>query len=218
MAVVNTQNREIFLKFVVDGPSCVSPGDVLRRTADLLEHDLRSDIVESLTGADRVAQLEFHPEALELLPDFVVNIQIFALLGNVSYQATRDLVYRDADGLVMVLDRSRDRQGDNQAIVERISSAMENNHRNFERFPIAMQFFDPANRETLSTSEMVSLYQSLDWTRPWVETQMGTEDGLLISFDHLCLEIVNRFQTASKLEPALDRFQHTPSFRIATKD
>src|SRR5574341_451955 len=107
MAFVNFATREITAKIVYYGPGLGGKTTSLQCIHNSLPADNRGKMISLATEEDRTIYFDFLPLNLGKIQDFAVRVQLYTDPGKVRYNATRKLVLRGADGLVLVADSQK---------------------------------------------------------------------------------------------------------------
>ncbi len=157
MSLVNFTTREITCKIVYYGPGRSGKTSNLNYIYGRVPEQRRGRMVSLATQTDRTLFFDFLPIDLGSISGFATRFQLYAVPGQVYYNATRKLVLQGADGVVFVAD-SQARQLD-----ENIES-LQNLHENLleqsidaRTMPLVLQY----NKQDLP-SELVLTPPELD--------------------------------------------------------
>src|SRR5436853_4902181 len=104
MSIINYASREIQFKIVYYGPALCGKTTNLDYIHKRINPENRGDLVSLATAADRTLFFDFLPLNAVVIKGFVTKFQLYTVPGQVIYNATRQLVLRNVDGVVFVAD------------------------------------------------------------------------------------------------------------------
>ena len=91
------------------------------------------------TEADRTLFFDFLPLELGEIHGFKVRFHLYTVPGQVIYGATRNLILRGVDGVVMVADSQEERTDANIETVEELLEHLKTHRHNFSALPYVLQ-------------------------------------------------------------------------------
>ena len=103
MSIINYASREIQFKIVYYGPALCGKTTNLNYIHQRINPLNRGDLVSLATATERTLFFDFLPLNAVVIKGFVTKFQLYTVPGQVIYNATRQLVLRSVDG--MILDR-----------------------------------------------------------------------------------------------------------------
>jgi signal recognition particle receptor subunit beta len=74
------------------------------------------------------------------LPGYRTSFHLYTVPGQVTYNATLQLVLRQADGVVFVADSQMDRQRDNVHAFQSLEANLRMNGSSVDRLPLVLQY------------------------------------------------------------------------------
>src|SRR5580698_10600312 len=113
MPIVNYASKEIQFKIVYYGPALGGKTTNLAYIHSRITPAHRGDLVSLATAADRTLFFDFLPLNALTLQGFRTKFQLYTVPGQVIYNATRQLVLRNVDGVVFVADSQWDKMEEN---------------------------------------------------------------------------------------------------------
>jgi len=138
--LINWQSRELRLKIVYYGPAMSGKTTNLEQIHKRIDPDNRSNLVSLKTNEDRTLYFDFMQFELGKICGMSPCIQLYTVPGQAVYKASRNLVFRGADGVVFVADSSAERIRDNQESLRDLQTYMEEMNLSFEKLPLVVQF------------------------------------------------------------------------------
>jgi len=104
MVAINHAIRELTAKIVYYGPGLCGKTTNLQFIHDTLGPDARGKMLSLATETDRTLFFDFLPVNVGRIAGMQARMQLYTVPGQVSYDATRKLVLKGADGVVFVAD------------------------------------------------------------------------------------------------------------------
>ncbi|MFH0926784.1 MAG: GTPase domain-containing protein [bacterium] len=126
MSFINDLSREIALKIVYYGPALSGKTTNLKYLYGSLDSSIKGDMISLNTKTERTLFFDFLPLNLGEIQGFKLKFSLYTVPGQVIYRASRELVLKNADGVVFVADSQSDRLFDN---VESLTDLKENGKR-----------------------------------------------------------------------------------------
>jgi GTPase SAR1 family protein len=108
MAIINHAKREINAKIVYFGHEGVGKGTSLRYVYGRIKPSLRGELKVMPTAGSALLFFDFTPFEQPLFNGYRIRFQIYTLQGSVTNQAAWKMLLKGADGLVVVVDASRE--------------------------------------------------------------------------------------------------------------
>jgi signal recognition particle receptor subunit beta len=104
MAAINCATRELVAKIVYYGPGLCGKTTNLQHIHRTLPQRTRGELLSLATRTDRTLFFDFLPIEVGSVAGMKIRLQLYTGPGQVSYNATRKLVLKGADGIVFVAD------------------------------------------------------------------------------------------------------------------
>lgn len=140
MAFINNKTKEIQAKIVYYGPGMGGKTTNLEFIHHKFRDRIDSDMVCIRTHGDRTLFFDFLPFDIGNIMGFNVRIQIYTVPGQVSYNATRRLVLKGADGIVFVADSTAEQRDKNILSLQNLQKNLELYKKNIFKTPMVMQY------------------------------------------------------------------------------
>ena len=110
MSSINFATKEIVCKIVYYGPALSGKTTNLSYIHSQVPTNQKSGMISLATEGDRTLYFDFLPLETAVLKGFKTKFQLYTVPGQVYYNATRKLVLRGVDGIVLVADSQWERQ------------------------------------------------------------------------------------------------------------
>jgi mutual gliding-motility protein MglA len=140
MPLINQASREIQFKIVYYGPALAGKTANLIYIHSRIGQAYRGDLVSLATSADRTLFFDLLPLRAEILQGFKTKFQLFTVPGQVIYNATRQLVLRNVDGVVFVADSQWDKMEENVLSFRNLEENLRSQDISLDEFPYVLQF------------------------------------------------------------------------------
>ncbi len=221
MPAVLHAERTIRFKIVFCGtPLCGKTANIQQIHARL-DPSGRSDLLSLSTRKDRTVFFDFLSVDSEALPGYKTSFQIYTVPGQVTYNATLQLVLQQADGVVFVVDSQIDRQRDNLNAFQNLQANLRLNGTSVEQLPVVLQY----NKRDLPNAAPVEYLEFLHNNRPRpfisFEASAATGMNVLATLQAVCQLALERFHhdggvSATDPEPEAEAEVETESNLAAT--
>lgn len=140
MSSIRHEDRSISFKIVYCGtPLCGKTTNISQLHAKL-DPSCRGDLVSLSTAADRTLFFDFLSVEAAAVPGYRTSFQLYTVPGQITYNATLQLVLREADGIVFVADSQMDRQRANLQAFQNLEANLRLNGSSLEKLPVVLQY------------------------------------------------------------------------------
>ncbi len=140
MSSIRHEDRSITFKIVYCGtPLCGKTTNISQLHAKL-DPSCRGDLVSLSTVADRTLFFDFLSVEASAIPGYRTSFQLYTVPGQITYNATLQLVLREADGIVFVADSQMDRQRANLQAFQNLEANLRLNGSSLEKLPVVLQY------------------------------------------------------------------------------
>jgi len=163
MSEFNDKAGRLTLKLVYYGPSMSGKTTNLMRLHDLLQPELRGDMMTLETKNDRTLFFDLLPLGFRAPSGLLVKFKLYTVPGQIQHDSTRKAVLSRADGVVFVAD-SQVNQGLNNA--ESFDNLEHNAARvglDFEALPLVIQFNKRDLPHIVSEEEVSGRWSKTPW-------------------------------------------------------
>ena len=140
MATVRKEDKILCFKIVYCGPALSGKTTNLSQIHNRLEPSGRGEMVSLSTAADRTLFFDFLAVESHVMPGYRTLFQLYTVPGQIAYNATLQLVLRQADGIVFVADSQIDRQRDNLQSFQTLEANLRLNGNSIDRMPLVLQY------------------------------------------------------------------------------
>jgi len=162
MPSIHHDDKTVTFKIVYCGtPLCGKTTNIQQIHAKLDPRGC-SDLVSLSTAQDRTIFFDFLSVEADAIPGYKTTFQLYTVPGQVTYNATLQLILRQADGVVFVADSQMDRQRDNLQAFQSLEANLRLNDSSIDRLPIVLQY----NKRDLPNAAPVEYLEYLFNNRP----------------------------------------------------
>jgi mutual gliding-motility protein MglA len=139
MASIHQADRVVSFKIVYCGTPLGGKTTNLQHVHKCLDPQTRGDLLSLSTAAERTLFFDFLAVDAVVLNGYRTRFNLYTVPGQIVYNATYQLVLRQADGVVFVADSQMDRQRDNIQAWQNFEANLRLNGQNIEHIPIVLQ-------------------------------------------------------------------------------
>ncbi|MDX2226783.1 MAG: GTPase domain-containing protein [Verrucomicrobiae bacterium] len=157
MSIINYATKEIQFKIVYYGPALCGKTTNLQYIHSQINPDNKGDLVSLATAADRTLFFDFLPLNAMVIKGFKTKFQLYTVPGQVIYNATRQLVLRSVDGIILVADSQWEKMEENVESIKNLRDNLIKQNMNLDDIPWVIQY----NKRDLPNVAPVEL---LDYT------------------------------------------------------
>jgi mutual gliding-motility protein MglA len=140
MPIINNVTKEILLKIVYYGPGFAGKTTNLKFLHKALPPQKVGELVKLDTDQERTLFFDFLPVELGTIFNFQIRMSLFTVPGQDFYARSRELVLRNADGVVFVADSQVDRRNDNVESLESLEDNLRQQGSNLAETPLVLQY------------------------------------------------------------------------------
>ncbi len=162
MPSIQHEDRTVSFKIVYCGTPLCGKTTNIQQIHAKLDPRGRSDLVSLSTAQDRTLFFDFLSVEVDAIPGYKTTFHLYTVPGQVTYNATLQLVLRQADAVVFVIDSQMDRQRDNLQAFQSLEANLRLNDSSIERLPVVLQY----NKRDLPNAAPVEYLEYLFNNRP----------------------------------------------------
>jgi hypothetical protein len=162
MPSIHHEDRTVSFKIVYCGTPLCGKTTNIQQIHAKLDPRGRSDLVSLSTARDRTLFFDFLSVEADAIPGYKTTFHLYTVPGQVTYNATLQLVLRQADAVVFVIDSQMDRQRDNLQAFQSLEANLRLNDSSVDRLPIVLQY----NKRDLPNAAPVEYLEYLFNNRP----------------------------------------------------
>lgn len=139
MSFINFAAREINCKIVYYGPGLGGKTTNLQRIYDKSADTQKGKMISLATETDRTLFFDFLPLDLGTVRGFRTRFHLYTVPGQVYYDASRKLILRGVDGVVLVADSQEERMDANLEALENLQENLMEHGYDFLKIPYVLQ-------------------------------------------------------------------------------
>lgn len=140
MPSINHEERSVSFKIVYCGTPLSGKTTNISQLHAKLDPSCRSDLISLSTEADRTLFFDFLSVEAPAIPGYRTAFHLYTVPGQITYNATMQLVLREADGVVFVADSQMDRQRANLQAFQNLEANLRLNGSSLEQLPVVLQY------------------------------------------------------------------------------
>jgi len=139
MTYVNYAAKEINVKIVYYGPGLGGKTTNLQHIYERTAQDVKGKLITLATETDRTLFFDFMPLDVGNIKGFKVRLHLYTVPGQVFYNASRKLILKGVDGMIMVCDSQRERMDANMESIRNLEQNLKENGYNLQEIPYVLQ-------------------------------------------------------------------------------
>ena len=194
MPAIHHDKKTVSFKIVYCGTPLSGKTTNLQQIYAKLDPQGRSDLVSLSTAQDRTLFFDFLSVDSAAIPGFKTSFHLYTVPGQVTYNATLQLVLRQADGVVFVADSQIDRQRDNIHAFHCPEANLRLNNSSLDRLPLVLQY----NKRDLPNAAPVEYMEFLLNNRPMpylsFEADARSGRNVLATLNSISQAVLGQFQ------------------------
>lgn len=195
MADYDEEQRRLAVKLVYYGPALSGKTTNLLQLHELIEPELKGDMMVLETKNDRTLFFDLLPLGVRAPSGLLVKFKLFTVPGQVAHDSTRKAVLSRADGVVFVADSQRT-QGVNNA--ESFQNLEDNARRvglPFDTLPLVIQFNKRDLPEIQAEAALRERWQAAPWPIVFASALLGegVVDSLSLLLEQVYVRLDERF-------------------------
>ncbi|HLF98494.1 MAG TPA: GTPase domain-containing protein [Methylococcaceae bacterium] len=183
MADYDANERRLTVKLVYYGPALSGKTTNLMRLHDLLQPELKGEMMLLETSNDRTLFFDLLPLGFRAPSGLLVTFKLFTVPGQVVHDSTRKAVLSRADGVVFVADSQRSQSLNNAESFERLEENAQRVGLDFDTLPLVIQYNKRDLPDILPEAEVLARWSQAPW--PVVFSSALTGAGVLETFRKL---------------------------------
>ena len=163
MADYDEENGRLTVKLVYYGPAMSGKTTNLMRLHDLLNPQLKGEIMTLETQNDRTLFFDLLPLGFRTPSGLLVKFKLFTVPGQVAHDATRKAVLSRADGVVFVADSQRSQGLNNSEAFQNLADNIGRVGLDFDTLPLVIQFNKRDLPDIYSEDELRERWAKMHW-------------------------------------------------------
>ncbi len=154
MATLNYASKEIHVKVVYYGAAMSGKTTNLQVIHSTVSKDHRGNLISLTTDQDRTLFFDFLPLDLGRVQGFTTKVQLYTVPGQVYYNATRKLVLRGVDGIVLVVDSQKEQLDENKESLANLQENLKEYGLDLDTLPWIIQYNKQDLPNAMSVEEL----------------------------------------------------------------
>jgi signal recognition particle receptor subunit beta len=177
MAQLSEDERTLTLKLVYYGPALSGKTTNLTHLHDVLNPELKGDIMVLDTRNDRTLFFDALPVGFRAPSGLRLKIKLYTVPGQVAHDSTRKAVLSRADGVVFVADSQVTQTINNAEAFENLSGNAARVGLDFDRLPLVVQFNKRDLPRVVGEDEILDRWKATPWPVAFASALTG--DGVI---------------------------------------
>jgi signal recognition particle receptor subunit beta len=140
MSFINYSSREINCKIVYYGPGLCGKTTNLQHIYSKTNPDLKGKMISLATETERTLFFDFLPLSLGQIRGFKTRFHLYTVPGQVFYDASRKLILKGVDGVVMVADSQVERMEANLESLDNLKLNLQEQGYDLAKLPYVVQY------------------------------------------------------------------------------
>ncbi len=183
MADFDEDANRLVIKLVFYGPALSGKTTNLTRLHDLLQPELKGEMMVLETKNDRTLFFDMLPLGITAPSGLLIKLKLFTVPGQVAHDSTRKAVLSRTDGVVFVADSQRNQSINNAESFENLADNVNRVGLDFEALPMVVQFNKRDLPDVLTESEIMARWSKMPWPVMFASALEG--QGVIESFREL---------------------------------
>jgi len=140
VSFINYAAREINCKLVYYGPGLCGKTTNLQHIYSKVEPNTKGKLISLATETERTLFFDFLPLELGTIRGFKTRFHLYTVPGQVFYDASRKLILRGTDGVILVADSQIERVEANIESLENLEANLTEQNLSLDRLPFVLQY------------------------------------------------------------------------------
>src|ERR1041385_6750762 len=159
MTFINYASREINCKIVYYGPGLGGKTTNIQYIYDKTNPAAKGKLISLATETDRTLFFDFLPLDLGTVKGFKVRFHLYTVPGQVFYDASRKLILKGVDGVILVADSQPERMDANEESVYNLKHNLKEQGYNLDNLPYCLQLNKRDLQNIVAADEMIRKLQ-----------------------------------------------------------
>ncbi len=177
MSFINYSTREIHLKVVYFGAGLSGKTTNLQHIYNQTQQDQRGKLLTLGTENERTLFFDFLPLTVGEVRGMKTKFHLFTVPGQTFYELPRQFLLKGVDGIVFVIDSSKERMEANIESQEALNKSLTQQGYNLQSLPIVYQYNKRDVKDAVSVQELEATFNSLH--KPYFEAVANQGTGVM---------------------------------------
>lgn len=179
--------KRMIIKVVYYGPALSGKTTNVTRLHDLLDPQLKGEMMILETKDDRTLFFDMLPLGLKTSAGMLIKVKLFTVPGQVAHDSTRKAVLSRADAIVFVADSQLNQKVNNANSFDNLADNSNKVGLNFEKMPIVIQY-NKRDLDNIESEEVVNKrWSGTSWPVMFATALSG--DGVLETFSNVLSQV-----------------------------
>jgi signal recognition particle receptor subunit beta len=180
VSFINYAAREINCKLVYYGPGLCGKTTNLQHIYSKVEPATKGKLISLATETERTLFFDFLPLELGTIRGFKTRFHLYTVPGQVFYDASRKLILRGTDGVILVADSQIERLEANIESLENLEANLADQSLQLDRIPFILQYNkrDLPNIVPVEELQAVLNPQNVPWFEACAKKGIGVFETL----------------------------------------
>jgi signal recognition particle receptor subunit beta len=206
MAIINQATRELQVKIVYCGPACSGKTTNLEQVhthVQVSESAARGKMTSLATSSDRTLFFDFFPLETLAVKGFKTKFSLFTVPGQVSSNATRQIVLRGVDGIVFVADSQYEKMGENVEAFKQLQENLAALQLSLDQIPYVLQYNKRDLPEIAPVEYLDFVLNNREVEVPAFEAKASQCEGVFDSLNMVSRMLLQKFLGAGAVHPGV---------------
>jgi signal recognition particle receptor subunit beta len=194
MATINKETREAQFKIVYCGTPMSGKTTNLIQIHERMGGIKKGELVSLATAAERTLFFDFLPMTPVEIGGYQCRFHLYTVPGQITFNATLELVLRGADGIVFVADSTPDRAQDNIRALRNLESNLKLTKRSLLNLPVVLQYNKRDVPEALSLDTLQASMNHPSKPLPHIEAVAASGTNVFETLNYICGMVLRRFE------------------------
>ena len=193
-------DRALTLKLVYYGPALSGKTTNLICLHDLLQPELKGDMMVLETRNDRTLFFDALPLGFYAPSGLLIKLKLYTVPGQVAHDSTRKAVLSRADGVVFVADSQITQTINNTEAFQNLADNAARVGLDFDRLPLVVQFNKRDLPRILSEEDILARWTATPWPVTFASalTRQGVVDTLRVLLDRVHDSLESEYRVHSE--------------------
>ena len=190
--------NRLVLKLVFYGPALSGKTTNLTRLHDLLQPELKGEMMVLETKNDRTLFFDMLPLGITAPSGLLIKLKLFTVPGQVAHDSTRKAVLSRADGIIFVADSQSNQSINNAESFENLAENVSRVGLDIDSLPLVVQFNKRDLPDILTEAEILARWSKMSWPVLFASALEG--QGVIESFRELLSKVYQTIDSQIGLE------------------
>lgn len=160
----------------------------------------RTPVERFTAAADQTLAFSFSPPAIPDMPGLAARFHFHASTGAVQYNATLELLLKDADGLVFVIDSQAAKLEENLAAAQNLAAHLQLARRRPDTLPLVLQYNKRDASDALPLEKLDAHFNRGEHRHPAFEAVATQGLHVFETLNTICGLVLQRYQAQGNQE------------------